>query len=81
MMSETKPTTKSTGLTPVQLTGGRVETGWEVWGVPSQDVLDWAGLTESNPHVNVGSHRTSLANLNDQGKGFDVIADLIEAQL
>lgn len=75
---------KSTGLTPAQHVDGRIETGWEGWGVPSQDVLDWAGLTESNPEVTVGEEypdRTSLAGLNDRGKGFDVIADLIEAQL
>ena len=43
--------------------------------LPSK-VRDWAGLTLNSPRFGSGE---SLAYMNDQGKSFDDIADLIEA--
>jgi hypothetical protein len=49
-------------------------------------VREWAGLELSNPGVHVAKGDsdfvpTTLAQLNDGGKGFDEIADIIEHQL
>jgi hypothetical protein len=61
-----------------------------------QEVVAWAGLTGSNPRVNADSLPEgavfetglgteggipTLANLNDGGTPFTVIADIIDAQL
>ena len=49
-------------------------------------IMEWAGLELSNPgvHVAVGDSDfvpTTLAELNDEGKGFEYIADVIDNQL
>lgn len=44
-------------------------------------VKRWAALYDHNPRVPIGPLGTSLANLNDQGKTFSEIADLIEEYL
>ena len=49
-------------------------------------IMEWAGLELSNPkvHVAVGDSDfvpTTLADLNDEGKGFEYIADVIDHQL
>jgi hypothetical protein len=46
--------------------------------VPPQKVwMDWAGMPEANPYVAY----SSLATLNDGGKSFKFIADIIEREL
>lgn len=40
-------------------------------------VVEWAGLRDSNPDTDKGS----LASLNDHGKSFEEIADIIQAEL
>ena len=42
-------------------------------------VVEWSGVEDSNPLVN--DKTESLANLNDRGSTFNVIADVIEHQL
>lgn len=49
-------------------------------------IVEWAGLEDRNPevHVAVGDSDfvpTTLAELNDEGKGFEYIADVIDHQL
>lgn len=45
-------------------------------------VKKWAGLKRVNPEVDVGErYLLSLAELNDQGRDFKFIADVIEEQL
>lgn len=49
-------------------------------------VMTWAELTDSNPAIECreapnGEDVTCLASLNDAGETFDVIADVIEAEL
>lgn len=55
-------------------------------------VQEWAGLSDRNPGVNIGTtgsgsgphaveSRASLANLNDSGMSFREIADIIEKSL
>ncbi|GAB6901983.1 hypothetical protein [Kineosporia succinea] len=60
---------------------------WEE-GVLSDKVQAWAALAEDNPTVFIPDEdepdvdsRTSLADLNDEGRSFAEIADLIESQL
>ena len=45
------------------------------------EVREWAKLKESNPLVKSGDGLTSLAELNDGGKTFNEIAQVIEEQL
>lgn len=53
-----------------------------VESAPPQEVLEWAGLPKSNPHVMIPSEDKTLAALNDYHEySFRQIADLIEAQL
>lgn len=63
------------------------EKGWKKWSdgysyrgdsavLPSA-VSDWAGLINDNPNIGRGS----LSNLNDSGKTFKEIANLIEEYL
>jgi hypothetical protein len=50
-------------------------------GVLLRSVAMWAGLNDQNPDIVVnGSYRT-VAELNDEGKSFKEIADLIEKNL
>jgi hypothetical protein len=44
-------------------------------------VKEWAGLTEDDPGVKWGAERSHLSTVNDQGVGFEDIADMIEGQL
>lgn len=44
-------------------------------------VKQWAGLNTLNPFVHINRGTESLASLNDSGKSFNRIADLIEAEL
>lgn len=61
------------------------EDGASVYGATATlptPVMRWAGLTDSNPDVvNDDDGTTSLADLNDFGTTFTVLADAIEAQL
>lgn len=60
-------------------------------GLPHQEVVDWAGLGNTNPDVslekldeegNTKTVKTNLTELNDDlDKNFCEIADIIEAQL
>jgi hypothetical protein len=52
-------------------------------GALPQDVIIWAGLKFSDPSLYYGKFKSikSLSDLNDSGKTFLQIADLIEAQL
>jgi len=50
-------------------------------GVPTQQVLDWANLTDANPEVKYNNADISVAELNDNGKSFLEIADIIEEHL
>ena len=47
----------------------------------SQEVTDWAGLSDADPIVNNGGINESLSEANDCGYSFDEIADLIEGNL
>lgn len=52
------------------------------FGVLSDKVVAWSGLSDSSPHLLVGVRSKSLAELNDgTGYGFKKIANLIEKQL
>ena len=45
-------------------------------------VVDWAGLTDSDPHVSDGDKKYCLSVLNDNhGYTFPQLADIIEEQL
>jgi hypothetical protein len=45
-------------------------------------IAEWAGLYDQNPFVNLyEDDKTTLADLNDKGKAFEEIADIIEEQL
>lgn len=44
-------------------------------------VIEWAGVPDSDPDVTCNGEATTLANLNDNGKSFAEIADLIEEQM
>ena len=45
-------------------------------------VVKWSGLDDQNPCINLHEDdKTTFADLNDEGKTFDQIAQLIEAQL
>ena len=44
-------------------------------------VMEWAGLDEHVPRVPLGGRMVSLALVNDTGRPFEEIADLIEANL
>jgi hypothetical protein len=50
-----------------------------------KSVMDWAGLKDTNPDINVfdGPHSigSSLGEMNDLGRTFDEIADAIREQL
>ncbi len=51
-------------------------------GVLPSVVREWAGLSSFNPNVrDAGGRPRRLANLNDAGTTFPVLADLIDAQL
>ncbi len=51
-------------------------------GVLPNLVREWAGLSSFNPNVrDAGGRPRRLANLNDAGTTFPVLADLIDAQL
>ena len=57
----------------------------ETGALPST-VMNWAGLTEANPDVKVADdeedeYGSSLAGLNDMGRSFEKIAQVIEEQL
>lgn len=46
------------------------------------EVLDWAGLDDSNPMVDLGDFNpVPISDPNDNGYTFDQIADLIDRQL
>lgn len=47
-------------------------------GVPPWSVINWAEMINQNPDTKGGA---SLAELNDAGSTFDVIADVIEKEL
>lgn len=54
--------------------------------VPPRAVLDWAGMGSENPMMKLvdaegEEYRDTIAELNDSGRTFAEIADLIEAQL
>lgn len=47
-----------------------------------EDVKIWAGLDSESPMIVMqDSKKTALANLNDEGKTFDEIAQIIEEKL
>jgi hypothetical protein len=48
--------------------------------MPPKSVADWAG-TDRSPKVQHGVEYAELSALNDRGHSFNMIADLIEAQL
>jgi hypothetical protein len=68
------------------LEGGRYSISGENGVLPS-NVMTWAGLTDTNPKVKVpgaddtGYCGSSLAGLNDMGRSFEKIAQVIEEQL
>lgn len=49
--------------------------------LPPSDVICWAGLQRQYPEVYLDDELCTLSKLNDNGKTFAEIADLIEAQL
>jgi hypothetical protein len=53
----------------------------EVSSVLPDLVQEYAGLSDDNPSVLIGGSTISLAELNDDGTSFNVIADVIEEQL
>lgn len=46
-----------------------------------REVIKWSGFEVRNPYVEYEGDTHSLAGLNDKGKTFSEIADIIEAQL
>lgn len=49
--------------------------------VPPEEVTKWAGLHDDNPDVVNEGRQRSLAELNDNGRTFAEIADIIEANV
>ena len=87
---------KETGVGRWKMVGGDedsiqyeyIPTKEALWGdmdLPPVDVRDWAGLDGCNPTVAVEDDGeqvfTDIAELNDGGLSFAVIADLIEQRL
>lgn len=63
-----------------------VRVGYKVGGymsvvLPPPSVIGWSGLGSSNPEVKFDGKVTSLPELNDSGKTFEEIADVIEKSL
>ena len=50
-------------------------------GVLPTEVKEWACLEEANPIIDLGNYRASLAELNDAGRNFKEIADVIKEHL
>lgn len=50
-------------------------------GVLPGAVATWAGIEDRNPEVKIPGDTRTLSGLNDEGKTFDEIADLIEEYL
>lgn len=50
-------------------------------GVLPYTVRKWAGLSVNNPVIQLEDGETSLAGLNDLGRPFEEIAQIIEEQL
>ena len=54
----------------------------EVWNlgniILAEEVVEWAELTDENPHVVIEG---TLASLNDSGRTFKQIANIIEKEL
>lgn len=48
---------------------------------PPTPVLDWAGMSSMDPIVKYGGETRTLSALNDEGRSFEEIANLIEEQL
>jgi hypothetical protein len=57
--------------------------GGEEEGILLDDVSDWAGLPSNNPVIgyDADGRSASVAELNDKGRTFAQLADIIEAQL
>lgn len=51
------------------------------YALPPTGVVEWAGLGGVCPYVEVDGDHPALSSLNDTGRTFGEIADLIEAQL
>jgi hypothetical protein len=64
---------------PVQGVRETIEPGINtvVTALLPQNVMDWAGLEQTNPLI----RGKSLASMNDEGKSFEEIADVIEEGL
>lgn len=61
--------------------GGVYSKYLEAYEFLPQEVIEWAGLTSSNPSVIYDGRQQSLSELNDDDKPFNLIADLIDQQL
>jgi len=49
--------------------------------LPTRKVVDWAGLHSDDPGITVDGVEQYLAEFNDHGNSFNIIADIIENQL
>jgi len=58
---------------------GTVDTFLGKWDKPAEPVRTWAEMLEANPEI--PAFQTSLTELNDTGKTFSEIADIIEKYL
>lgn len=72
------------GISPEELSVPQPRFGMQF---PPPEVVKWAGLSEYDPHIEYEHDlyeetiEGTLSELNDEGRTFDEIADLIEKQL
>lgn len=54
---------------------------WEIGEYLSAGVLAWAGLDLENDSIFIDELHESLSTMNDQGKSFEELADIIDKHL
>lgn len=67
------------------------ETDWEIvnggnkyyeeFRCAPRTVVKWSGIEDCNPDVKLDNHYWNIAELNDGGRSFKEIADIIEQQM
>lgn len=69
-------------LCDLAVKAGAIESFVGMGGLPPDEVVEWAGLSESDPMLaRVRAPRYYAAQLNDEGKDFTFIAGRIEKYL
>jgi hypothetical protein len=61
---------------------GETEMFYDESAVAPDLIVSWAGIQDGNPYIKVDNkYNRSVRQLNDNGKTFEEIADIIEEQL